>query len=204
MIADITKNPEFWENLYKNGKTAWELNSPTPVFTELLNKMPISTGKRMLIPGCGHSFDVLTAIRAGYDVTAVDFSKNALSALRNLLEKEHLQAEVRSNNLLEDIPEFHGRFDVIYEYVFFCSLPQDALPLILRNFYNYLSRSGYLITILFPLEYSGAPPPFIMNVLEFYNVSKPYFDLVYFSKNIASVKPRKNREVLMILRKRDI
>ena len=87
---------EFWEDIYLNQDTGWDLKGVTPVFADIAKD--IEPGKLCII-GCGRGYDALMFSKKGFDVTAVDFAPSAISALNQLIAKESVAIKV----LLRDI-----------------------------------------------------------------------------------------------------
>lgn len=149
--------------------------------------------------GAGKGFDAIYAAKAGYMVTALDFSAEAINSARLLSAKEGVNIEFSGDDFLLDPPSHHRKYDLIYEYVTFCSLDPANLERAIKIIPGFLKPGGRLVSVLFPVDGREGGPPFAIDLSTFYNIAKNTMKLVYFSRNIESVKPRKGREVLLEL-----
>ena len=77
---------QFWEDLYLEDNTGWDLKGPTPIFTELSKQLPKGD---LCIIGCGRGYDAVTFAKEGFNVTAVDFAPSAIESLRNTITQKN-------------------------------------------------------------------------------------------------------------------
>ena len=82
---------KFWDNHYESNNHPWDLNSPTPIFVNWSKTISNKKKYKILIPGCGRGHDALYFAMLGHDVYALDFSKKALSFLKNKAKKKMLK-----------------------------------------------------------------------------------------------------------------
>jgi Thiopurine S-methyltransferase (TPMT). len=47
---------KFWEDIYLNNDTGWDLGGPTPVFIEISKQI---TPVKLIILGCGRGYDAI-------------------------------------------------------------------------------------------------------------------------------------------------
>ena len=87
-MEDPVNTPEFWEACYESEMDGWDLGGPTPVFQRLSSE--ISKGSICVI-GCGRGYDAVTFAKQGFDVTAVDFTDNAISATKRNAEEANVK-----------------------------------------------------------------------------------------------------------------
>ena len=73
----------------------WASDAPTPIVGEILRRMPLSDGARLLEIGCGEGRDAFALLKQGFDLLATDVS---LEAVRYCREK---------------MPAFADRFQVL-------------------------------------------------------------------------------------------
>ncbi|KAH9906693.1 Thiopurine S-methyltransferase family protein [Xylariomycetidae sp. FL2044] len=133
--------------------------------------------KRALVPGCGKGHDVLLLSSFGYDVVGLDLSPKATEeAKRNAeeaLEKGvyELQSESWggvawvSGDFFGDewVKEMgseggSGKFDLIFDYTFFCALPPAMRPQWARRTASLLADDGRLVCLEFPSEKHASEP----------------------------------------------
>src|SRR6266498_802363 len=86
MTMDVNA-PRKWDANYKQGTDGWDLGGPTPVFKRLLSSRQLIPG-RMIVLGAGRGHDAREFARNGFQVTAVDFSSEAVREMRRLATSE--------------------------------------------------------------------------------------------------------------------
>lgn len=200
-MINTVNNPDFWDDLYKDKLDRWDLKTPTPVFLELLNKEFFRPKSSLLIAGCGKGYDAVEAAEFGLNVSAVDFSAEALESARKLA----LNKNASINFLLEDIfslsEKSETRYDYIYDYVTYCSFSPQRRYEYAKTIYSLLKENGRFVFILFPVEKRSAGPPFGVDEQETIKIFSEFLTLESEDRNINSIKPRKGREILHIYRK---
>ena len=191
---------EFWEESYINGKTNWDLKSPTPAFIDLLNHNLLKDKRSMLVLGCGYGYDSIAAAKCGYDVTAVDISETAIKSASDLALKEN----TKINFLVDDffLLKDDLSFDIIYDYVTYCAIDPHRRKEYADKVASLINKNGLLVIILFPIEKRIGGPPFAVDVTEAEKLFGEHLELVLSTDEINSIKPRKSRELLQIYRKK--
>jgi methyl halide transferase len=191
-------DPVFWDELYENGEANWDLKTPAPVFTALLKESIIIKPCRLLITGSGKGYDAVEAAKAGYDVTAVDFSSNAIKFAQQLAEKENVKINFIQSDLFKLRDLDPGEFDAVYEYTTFCAINPERREEFAEEITSLISPGGKFIAIVFPIDGREGGPPFNIDVMEFYKIFSSHLQLEYSTRTINSVKPRKNKEILQV------
>ena len=112
---DEVNRADYWSEAYKEGRTGWDLGTPTPVFEDLLfNPGQLPDGSRAfepgktLIPCSGHGYDALLFALHGFEVTAVDFAPEPLRRLAGAAEDEGVSLNSLLVNLLSQFSAFCG------------------------------------------------------------------------------------------------
>ena len=110
---------------------------------------------KVLIPGCGSGYEVQAFHEAGYDVTAIDFSPAAVDRAKRLLG---ILAEriILGDFFTHDFGQ--GRFDLVYERTFLCSMPPSRWPDYAKRMADLLPVGGSLIGIFLYGQKSEGPP----------------------------------------------
>ncbi|MBI2960964.1 MAG: methyltransferase domain-containing protein [Betaproteobacteria bacterium] len=154
---------------------------------------------RVLVPGCGTGYEVRLLAEAGFEVTAIDFSEEAIEAGRRALGSHaHLLR-------LADFFRFEGdqpHFDAIYERAFLCALPR-------RIWGDWATRTAALLRpggLLFGLFYfdnNAKGPPFGIGAAELDALLSPSFDLVENEAVSDSIPAFAGRERWQVWRRRD-
>jgi SAM-dependent methyltransferase len=191
---------QFWEDIYLNQDTGWDLEGVTPVFEYIAED--IKPGNLCII-GCGRGYDAVMFSKKGFNVTAVDFAPSAINALNQLAAEELVNINTLQKDIFSLTPDYLGSFNYIIEQTCFCAIHPTR-----REEYQTLVRSllipgGKLIGLWFPLDkkLDKGGPPYGTNVDEV----KSIFDIGWKIKKEEfpeqSIKPRKGREKLIIFEK---
>jgi SAM-dependent methyltransferase len=146
-------HPDFWTSRYAAGKTPWDFGGVPAALKSFLARS--SASGKVLIPGCGSGYEVQAFHEAGYDVTAIDFSPAAVDQAKKVLD---ILAErvTLGDFFTQDFGQ--GRFDLIYERTFLCSMPPSRWPDYTNRMADLLSRGGRLIGLFLYGQQSESPP----------------------------------------------
>ena len=200
-MTDYVNNPEFWENLYLTENAAWDLKSPTPVFVRIIKEKKIIKGGKLLILGSGYGYDAVEAAKAGFDVTAVDFSSSANLFAGNLAARSNVKMEFITSDFFDLKEKYSSHFDAIYDYVTYCALEPGRREKYAVLITTLLKPGGKFIALWFPVEERTGGPPFGIDLVETEKLFSKHLTLVSSSVEVDTIKPRKGREVLQIYRK---
>lgn len=150
--------PDFWNSRYKASNTPWDFGGIPGNLRAFLKRTPKGRPK-VLIPGCGTGHEIKPFADAGYDVTAIDFSPEAVQRAR-----ENAGPALAGRILLGDFftHDFGTTiFDVIYERTFLCSLPPERRPFYRDRVATLLRRGGDFIGYFYYKDPDlAAGPPF--------------------------------------------
>jgi SAM-dependent methyltransferase len=146
-------HPDFWTGRYVAGKTPWDFGGVPAALKSFLARS--SASGKVLIPGCGSGYEVQAFHEAGYDVTAIDFSPAAIDQAKKVLG---VLAErvILGDFFTQDFGQ--GRFDLIYERTFLCSMPPSRWPDYANRMAGLLSAGGSLIGVFLYGQRSESPP----------------------------------------------
>ena len=81
---------EAYENRYKtihDKGYSWSSDKPTPIVLETIKKYKINQKDNILELGCGEGRDANPLLKQGYNLLAVDISKEAISYCQNLYKE---------------------------------------------------------------------------------------------------------------------
>ena len=149
--TDFTR-PAFWDARYTEGEPPW---SHREVPVNLHEYLESAVPGRVLIPGCGVGYSVPPFARAGWDVTALDFSPAAVEQARSRL------GELGRRVLLTDYFQHDfglEKFDLCYEQSFLCALPPKVWPSYATRVSQLLRPGGLLLGTFFFGEEPDPPP----------------------------------------------
>tara|TARA_B100001029_G_C15060067_1_gene457654 strand:- start:2430 stop:3041 length:612 start_codon:yes stop_codon:yes gene_type:complete len=193
---------KYWNDLYINNETAWDLSGPSQPFLDLKKSINFN-GKKICIPGCGNGHDVIELAKAGSEVWAIDFASKPLENIRNHPEFNNLIIHLIELDFFHINNSFVGKFDFVFEYTFFCAIDPLNRKKYRDLIYQILKNGGKFISLFFPIlkpeEESG--PPYGVNLDKTLKLFKKKFNLILLQKNIHSSINRKGNEILAIMEK---
>ena len=149
---------QFWEDIYLENDTGWDLKGVTPVFDTISNEL--IQGK-VCIVGCGRGYDAIMFAKKGFDVTAVDFAPTPISELNKLAIQKSVTITTVQDNIFSLVGKYPDTFDYVIEQTCFCAIHPSR-----RKEYEILVRTilksgGKLVGLWYPLDKSqeeGGPP----------------------------------------------
>ena len=130
-IAEKKDAPE-WGILRLARETHWR-----EFFTDI-------AGKKILDAGCGHGEYVAFALADKASVWAFDYSEEMVTATRERLERQGLQAEELYRGSVTSIPHEDASFDVVFCLAVLDHLPEADRVQAMREFYRVLKPGGTL------------------------------------------------------------
>lgn len=205
-MTDDVNSPAKWEQDYQQGTAGWDMGTPTPVFRRLLAERKFPPG-RMLIPGAGRGHDAREFARHGFQVVAVDFAHNAAEAMQEAMTPESAH-EILEQDFFQLPSALDGTFDYVLEYTCYCAIDPRRRIEYVDKIARFLKMGGTCIALAFPIQDAAHPfdpkngPPFIVNADELVQrLEQRGFAPVRREFPIDSVKPRRGREELIIMKR---
>ena len=135
---------EFWDQRFSEGNTPWDRGESNPQLHAWLRAGALGPC-RILVPGCGAGHEVATLAAAGFDVTALDYSPQAVARTRKLLEARGLKAPVIEADALAWLPD--RPFDAVYEQTCLCALYPDQWRAYADQLHRWLKPGGALFAL---------------------------------------------------------
>ena len=191
---------QFWEDIYLENDTGWDLKGVTPFFDSISNEL--IQGK-VCILGCGRGYDAIMFAEKGFDVTAVDFAPTPISELNKLAIQKSVIITTVQDDIFSLVEKFPDTFDYVIEQTCFCAIDPNR-----RKEYETLVRTilkpgGKLVGLWFPLDKSQKEggPPFGTTIYEVKSIFNSGWKIEKENFPSQSVEPRKGREKLIIFKK---
>ncbi len=145
-----------WEVFYQEGRIGWDRGKTSPNLNDWLENDELRPC-RILVPGCGNGYEVLTLADKGFDVVCVDIAPSPVANLRRALKANKLAAEVIESDFFS-LDFSTNPFDAIYEQTCLCALqPSERIPFE-RWVVQSLKSSGELFTHFMQTHQEGGPP----------------------------------------------
>lgn len=136
---------EFWKERFATGTTPWNRGAPNPHLAHWLADGTLVAGNSVIVPGCGHGWEVAALARAGMHVTGIDFAPNALALCRQVLEHESLAAQLFDADVLHWQPA--APVDAIFEQTCLCALYPDFWRRYAEQLHAWLKPGGKLLAL---------------------------------------------------------
>lgn len=144
-----------WEEMYQQQKTGWDRGESSANLIYWIDKKLLEPC-RILVPGCGNGYEVLTLAEKGFEVVAIDIAPSPIAHLKKVLQENNLTAEIIQADFFKwqvDKP-----FDAIYEQTSLCALPPGEWNQYETCLYRWLKPSGKLIAQFMQTGLRGGPP----------------------------------------------
>lgn len=150
MASDID-----WESRYQAQMTGWDRGSSSPHLHSWLDSGLLKPC-RIIVPGCGNGYEVLTLAKLGFEVTAIDIAETPVINLKQQLAEQALSASVLQQNFFDHAPA--QAYDAIYEQTSLCALPPEQWQNYAHLLRDWLKPSGNLFAQFMQTHQDGGPP----------------------------------------------
>jgi len=193
-------SPNKWDVNYEQGTDGWDLGRPTPVFQRLLRTQRLSPG-RMIVLGAGRGYDAREFARRGFQVTAVDFSSEAVREMQRLASPE-APVEILQHDIFTLPAALNNSFDYLLEYTCFCAIDPGRRAEYADLVTRLLQPGGMYIDLAFPLDGRKGGPPFAVSAAEVLDLFRGRgFKLLSREKPVDSISARRHAEELFLFQK---
>jgi len=192
--------PQFWKDLNQTNDDKWDLKEATPIFKKLATEL---TSGRVCIIGCGRGYDAIEFAKKGFHVTAIDFAPSAISSLKNMATLMDVSLEIIRKDIFDLLPDYHDSFDYVLEQTCFCAIHpsrRKEYEIIVKGI---LKMGGHLVGLWFPLDKDSAEegPPYGTSIEEVKSTFDSGWEIIKEEFSEYSIKPRKDREKLVVFKK---
>jgi len=175
-----------WDKAWQENNTPWDSGRSEPPLLEAL-RSPYAIYResgRALVPGCGRGYDTIhIASQLRYNTLGIDVSSSAVEEAKLHLESVHQDIAKLVSFQEADFFTFtvgeKERFDVIYDYTFFCALPPELRKDWGAKMSDLTVPGGYLITLAYPIDGNReGGPPFSVSVDLYADALGPLWDKI--------------------------
>lgn len=136
---------DFWKERFATGSTPWNRGAPNPQLIQWIDDGTLATGNSVLVPGCGHGWEVAALAQAGMQVTGIDFAANALELCQQVLTHEGVTARLVDADVLHWRPE--APVDAVFEQTCLCALYPDFWQRYAAQLHQWLRPGGKLLAL---------------------------------------------------------
>ena len=192
---------DFWENIYKNNDTGWDLGGVTPIFSDMAHEL--KPGK-LIILGCGRGYDAITFAKQNFDVTAVDFAPSAVKFLEGLCLINKVKVNIIQDDIFSLNEKFKNNFDFVIEQTCFCAIDPNRRNEYEQLVYNILKYNGSLIGTWYPLDkkLDDGGPPYGVSISRLKSIFQKNWVIDKESYSDRSVRSRRGKEKLITFKKK--
>lgn len=189
-----------WQGHYDRGDLMWDIEQVSPPFARLWTEGRLAKGKA-IIPGCGRGHEVVYFAERGFDVTGLDFTLGAVTALRQTLLEKKLRANVLNKDFFALEPSHDSSYDIMFEQTFFSAISPSQRSPYVETSARILKKGGLLLGLFYETGENGGPP-FNATCEDIRNHFTRLFALEHLEKSPHSIDRRKGKEWLAFLRKK--
>ncbi len=188
-------NADFWNNLYVEQTTAWDLGSPSPPLKSFIDTLTDKT-IHILIPGAGRAYEAKYLMEQGFHfVTVIDIAPTLVESLKAKFVSSPLHI------VLGDFFDHVGQYDLILEQTFFCAIHPDLRKAYVNKMMELLKPGGRLVGVLFDRRFDGEGPPFGGSSAEYESLFKDHFQSMSIAPCYNSYAARAGFEVFIKMQK---
>ncbi|WP_410881104.1 methyltransferase domain-containing protein [Myroides sp. DW712] len=193
----MTWNKDYWEDRYAKKEDFWNSKAITTPLKAYIDQVKDKT-LYVLVPGVGHGHELVYLVQQGFSQSkGLDFTTMAFE--ETLKSEPSLSID---HVIVGDFFTHEGTYDLIIEQTFFCSLPLDKRKDYVQKMHELLRPEGKLVGLLFDTVFDTATPPFGGSKAEYKALFEPYFTIEVMERAYNSIKPRQDRELFIILKKK--
>ncbi|MBZ0202682.1 MAG: class I SAM-dependent methyltransferase [Ignavibacteria bacterium] len=189
----MTSKKEYWQELWTEGRTKWDVGYAAPSITEYIDQLKDKSIK-ILIPGAGNAYEAEYLLGSGFqNVFVLDIARKPLENLLSrapTFPKRHL--------LNEDFFAHTGEYDLIIEHTFFIAIDPEKRAKYAEKIHSLLTHGGKLVGLFIEGETpDGEGPPHLSPREEYRKYFEELFDVKVFETAYNSIKPRARRELFV-------
>ena len=180
---------DYWNNRYEAEETGWDLKTISPPLKAYIDQLT-DKNLRILIPGCGSGYEAEYLLKQGFqDVTVIDFAPLVVEKM-----KSYLSDYQNINIICADFFTHTGKYDLILEQTFFCSLNPDLRINYVQKMSELLNKNGKLVGLLFSIQFPKNPP-FGGSREAYLKLFSNIFKINFLESCYNSIKPRQGNEL---------
>jgi SAM-dependent methyltransferase len=136
---------DFWKERFATGSTPWNRGAPNPQLIHWIGDGAFAPGQSVIVPGCGHGWEVAALAKAGMHVTGIDFARNALAICQQILAHEGATAHLVDADILHWQPD--APVDAIFEQTCLCALYPDFWQRYAAQLHQWIRPGGKLLAL---------------------------------------------------------
>ena len=195
--SELSLSESYWNNRYDDNTAFWDLGIVSPPLKAYIDQLT-NKNLRILIPGCGNSYEAEYLIQHGFTrITVIDIAPTLVAQL-----KEKFKSNPEINIILGDFFTHEGEYDLILEQTFFCALNPPLRKEYAAKMSNLLGPGSKLVGVLFDREFEHHGPPFGGSKYQYESLFEKEFEFKTFGLCYNSFDKRAGTELFINLVKK--
>jgi methyl halide transferase len=161
----VVRDPERWDQRYREGGDGWELGHPAPPLEHFLRHHPLAPapGGRVLVPGCGRGHEAALLAGLGFSVVGLDFSGEAIKDANrrygpDRTDLQWLQADLFDPAALNAAGLVRESLDGVLEHTCFCAIDPTQRQAYIATVRRLLKPGGWFLALFWCHSRAGGPP----------------------------------------------
>lgn len=197
----IKFDENFWNKKYATGKMGWDIGMHSRPIAEYADQLE-NKELNILIPGCGNAYEAEYLYESGFkNINLLDISSELVGSL-DLKFGGKNNIELHNHNFFEHSGT-NGKYDLIIEQTFFCSLDPELRVNYAGKMSDLLKKDGRLVGVLFDREFEKEGPPFGGSEEEYRELFGKHFEIKVLEKCYNSIPQRSGNEIFINLIKKN-
>ncbi|MBL4708960.1 MAG: SAM-dependent methyltransferase [Flavobacteriales bacterium] len=198
----MSQEKEYWTQRYFDESTGWDIGYPSTPIKEYIDQLE-DKSITILIPGAGNAYEAEYLIQQGFsNVFVLDISEVPLEQLHQR------NPTIPKNQLIcEDFFAHKGKYDLIIEQTFFCSMlpTEENRREYAKHMYHLLGINGKLVGLWFDIPLKGdlEKRPFGGDKELYLSYLNSHFKMKSFEASYNSIPQRLGNELFGIFIKKE-
>ncbi len=126
----------------------WNLTKPPALLVQAVESGRIKPCKAVDL-GCGAGNHAVWMAKQGFEMTGIDFSREAIKMAESLAVREGVSCNFVIADLLGDIKEFHSSFDFAYDWELLHHIFPEDRPQYIKNVHSIMRSRGIYFSVCF-------------------------------------------------------
>lgn len=174
-MPDVS-DPQYWSSLYQTNEAGWDKGRCAPPIARMLREGILPAGAHVAVIGCGPGHEAFEAARLGFQVTAIDFAPEAITAVQCRAGEQGLVLEAVQADVFDLAKRWPERFDAIIEHTCLCALDPARREEYTQATSRALKPGGKLLGLFYAHD-RPAGPPFSIHEPEVRQLLAPHYQI---------------------------
>lgn len=181
-----------WQERWSSGRTGWDQGGAHPALRLLISHAKREGGlpeaASFYSAGAGRAHSEAVLAQVGYQVRAVDLSREAIDWARNAYSSVG-GLELRVGDFFDIPDDERESFDAVYDRAMLCAVGPDVRPSYVKSMRDRLKPGGLFCGILFRKVKGESFPPYPVDEAEAMRLFAADFQLCFASAVPAAPQP---------------